>query len=63
MVICPYAEQMLIDAAEFPPGPDRAWRLIAAWKLDQMHRGVPARDWTDTPPVGFDRITERMAAE
>lgn len=36
----------------------------AAWKLAQMRAGIPACDWTDTPPSGFGLgyLNERAAA-
>jgi len=45
------AASLLGEAQAFPPGsPDREYRTRAAWKLDQISRGVAACDWTDTPP-------------
>lgn len=45
---------LLMDRRAFPVGsPDWNWRTTAAWKLDQMHRGVPACDWTNEPPQGL----------
>lgn len=37
---------------------------IAAWKLAQMRAGIPACDWTDTPPADFGpaSLQERSAA-
>ncbi|MCV2449395.1 hypothetical protein [Paracoccus sp. DMF] len=36
----------------------------AAWKLAQMRAGIPACDWTDTPPTDFGPayLQERIAA-
>lgn len=46
------AEQLLSERAAFTPGsPDWEYRTRAAWKLDQMARGIPAILWTDTPPL------------
>ena len=39
---------------------DWKWRRAAAWKLDQMHRKVPACDWTDAPLHGFTTQQERQ---
>lgn len=44
------AQATLAEAAAYPPGdPDRDWRIRAAWKLDQIARGVPVLEWTDPP--------------
>lgn len=46
------AQRLLNERAAFPVGsPDWIYRTRAAWKLDQMARGIPAIDWTDTPPA------------
>lgn len=48
------AGTLIREARAYPPGSlDHQYRLTAAWKLDQMSRGVPVDDWTDTPPAGF----------
>ena len=55
------AMALIVESNRFPVGsPDWNYRRAAAWKLDQMHRAVPARDWTDTPPHGFTTQQERM---
>ena len=46
------AQRLLNERADFPAGsPDWEYRTRAAWKLDQMARGIPAIHWTDTPPA------------
>lgn len=51
MDACDYAKALLAERAAFPVGsPDWEYRTRAAWKLDQMSRGVPACDWTETTP-------------
>ncbi len=46
------AQRLLNERAAFPVGsPDWEYRTRAAWKLDQMARGIPAILWTDTPPL------------
>lgn len=46
------AQRLLNERAAFPVGsPDWEYRTRAAWKLDQMARGIPAIHWTDTPPA------------
>lgn len=45
------ASELLNERRHYPVGsPDWDYRTRAAWKLDQMHRGVPVCDWTDDPP-------------
>jgi hypothetical protein len=47
---------LLTERGRFPVGsPDYEYRTRAAWKLDQLSRGIPARDWTDTPPQQHQR--------
>lgn len=54
------AQRLLIERHAFPAGsPDWNYRTTAAWKLDQMHLGIPACDWTDTPTI---HIGEKHAA-
>lgn len=46
------AAQLLAESRAYPIGSlDRDYRRRAAWKLDQMNRGIPACDWTDEPPM------------
>jgi len=46
------ALSLLAERKSYPTGsPDWDWRTRAAWKLDQLSRGIPACDWTDTPPT------------
>ena len=48
------AIRLLIERRAFPPGSlDWNYRTRAAWKLDQMARGIPSQDWTDEPPQGL----------
>ena len=55
------AASLIAESNAFPVGsPDWEWRRRAAWKLDQLARGIPARDWTETPPHGFTTQQERM---
>lgn len=50
------AVTLLAESASYPAGsPDHEWRRRAAWKLDQMHRGIPVREWTDEPPCSTRR--------
>ena len=45
------AKALLDEAEAFPAWSlDAEYRRRAAWKLDQLNRGIPACDWTDTPP-------------
>lgn len=58
------ASILLDDRLAFPVGsPDWEWRTRSAWKLDQMHRGIPACDWTEVPPqilAGTDRFNHQQ---
>lgn len=46
------AIDLLAEAEAFPDSSlDWEYRRRAAWKLDLLNRGIPARDWTDTPPT------------
>lgn len=50
-----HAATLLTDRQAFNVGSlDYQWRTRAAWKIDQMRRGIPVNDWTDEPPVGAD---------
>lgn len=41
---------LLKERRAFPRhSPDWQYRTNAAWKLLQMARGVPSKDWTDYP--------------
>ena len=57
--------RLLAERETFKPGLD-SWQAntIAAWKLAQMRAGIPACDWTDTPPTDFGPayLQERIAA-
>lgn len=45
------AAALLNEAEAFPAGSlDWDYRRRAAWKLDQMNRGIPVCDWTEEPP-------------
>lgn len=45
------AAKLLEERLAYPVGsPDWNYRTRAAWQLDQMARGIPACDWTETPP-------------
>ena len=61
------AAALIRESADFPQGSlDWTYRRRAAWKLDQLARGVPSRDWTDMPPGGYDRagsIASAIAAQ
>lgn len=55
------SDQHLAEAAAFPVGSlDWEYRIRAAWKLDQLARGIPSRDWTKEPPEGLAAYIERM---
>lgn len=42
---------LMVERDQFDVGSlDYEYRNRAAWKLDQLSRGIPACDWTDTPP-------------
>lgn len=44
------AQKLLTERKAFPVGSlDWEYRTRAAWKLDQMARGIPANEWTDMP--------------
>jgi hypothetical protein len=45
------AGQCLEEAKAFPVG-SMSWEYLtrAAWKYDQMSRGIPAVEWTEWPP-------------
>jgi len=44
------AQALIAEREDFPVGsPDWDYRTRAAWKLDQMARGVPVNEWTDAP--------------
>jgi len=46
------ALSLMAERKDYPTGsPDWDWRTRAAWKLYQLSQGIPARDWTDTPPT------------
>lgn len=47
----------LLDQSQSFPAGSLDWTHLrrAAWKLDQMSRGIPARDWTDEPPQQHQR--------
>lgn len=52
---------LIAESNVFPAwSPDWEYRRRAAWKLDQMARGVPSRDWTDLPQAGLMTLAERM---
>lgn len=56
------AADTLAEAARYAPGdPDRAWRIAAAWKLQQIADGIPACDWTP-PPAWFGTGYQKEAA-
>ena len=56
------AADTLAEAARYAPGdPDRAWRIAAAWKLQQIADGIPACDWTP-PPAWFGPGYQKDAA-
>lgn len=48
------AIRLLTERRAFQPGSlDWDYRTRAAWKLDQMDRGIPSQDWTEEPPQGL----------
>lgn len=50
MTAIDFARDLLTERNSFPIGsPDWLYRTRAAWRLDQIGRGVPAAEWTDTP--------------
>ncbi|MBD9529011.1 hypothetical protein [Paracoccus sp. PAR01] len=50
------ASDLLHEAAQFRPGsPDSEYRIRAAWKLDQMARGIPSCEWTEYPQPQQER--------
>ncbi len=49
------AEKLLHERKAFPIGSlDWDYRTRAAWKLDQLSRGIPTTEWTDMPKENTD---------
>jgi len=52
------AAALLVQAAAFPPGsPEYEWRRRAAWKLDQIARGIPFAEHTKEPGLNHGRTS------
>lgn len=44
------AADLLREAEHLPFGLERDSKIRAAWKLDQLARGIASCDWTEYPP-------------
>ena len=52
MTAIDFARDLLTERNSFPVGsPDWLYRTRAAWRLDQIGRGIPANERTAEPPV------------